>query len=293
MFARLLTAVALATAFAAGPALAADEPAKKQDTAAALLEVLFQQEVQIGEGANVNEIPLFELLMNLSKRYAITFVIQEELFRAAEYPGDIKEAKPRLAATNLRGLKMHNFLTTVLEGMDAAYMVKGAVIEIVPKGHAMKLAGAVKAVPTPVVSLVVKEKPLNEAVATLAERYDLNVVVSPQAGDAKTAFVTARLLNIAADDALEMLAVQADLRVVRKGNAFLVTSRDHANELFGEKLEKERQQIELDKFRAAPPPKPQPEPKDGQPPGVLLLKGAGGLEIPLQIKPEPKPEKMP
>ena len=143
-------------------------------------------------------------------------------------------------------------------------------------------------------SAVIKEKPLNEAVALLAERYDLTVVVSPQAGDAKTGFVTARILNVPAADALELLAVQSDLRVVRKGTAFLITSRDHANELFGEKMEKERQKIELDKFRAAPPPRPQPEPKPGvQPGGFFLLKGANGLEIPLQIKPEPKPEPKP
>src|SRR5437763_558178 len=77
----------------------------------------------------------------------------------------------------------------------------------------------------PLVSVVYKEKPLNEALADLAEEFDLNVVVAPQAGDSRMAFVTARLLNVPADKALELIAVQADLRVVRKGTAFLVTSR--------------------------------------------------------------------
>jgi hypothetical protein len=219
----------------------------------------------------------------------------EEHFKAENYPGDIKEAKARLAATQLRGQSLHQFLTTILGTMEAAYVVKGGTVEIVPKSHAAKLAkaGDDKRPPSPLVSLVVKEKPLNEAVATLAERYDLTVVVAPQAGDAKTSFVTARVLNVAADDALELLAIQADLRVMRKGNAFLITSRDHANELFGEKLEKERQQIELDKLRTAPPPRPAPEPKlDFQvvPPGVFQLNGPGGGIIPLQIKPEVKPK---
>jgi hypothetical protein len=49
--------------------------------------------------------------------------------------------------------------------------------------------------------------------------------------------------------------------VVRKGNAYLITSRDHSNEMFGEKLERERQLIELEKFRQAPLPKPEPKPE--------------------------------
>jgi hypothetical protein len=52
-----------------------------------------------------------------------------------------------------------------------------------------------------------------------------------------------------AEKALELLTLQADLRVVRRGTAFLITSKDHANEIFGEELEKERQRIELQKFR--------------------------------------------
>jgi hypothetical protein len=286
---RLLMALAVAVALGSGSAIADDPPAKKADSTAALLEVIFEQEVQLSDD-NINDVPLYELVQKLSKRHAVTFIIQDEQFRAAEYPGDISEAKPRLRATNLRGLKMHQFLTTVLDSMGAAYIVKGDVIQIVPASHAAKLAKSDGDAPgrpaLPLVSLVVKEKPLNEAVALIAERYDLAVVVAPQAGDAKTGFVNARMMNLPAADALELLAIQSDLRVVRKGNAFLITSRDHANELFAEKLEKERQQIELDKFRAAPPPRPQPEPKnDFQiPPGLgFQLNGPG---YPLKIKPD-------
>src|SRR5262249_2966233 len=117
----------------------------------------------------------------------------------------------------------------------------------------------------PLVSAIYKEKPLNEAIADLAEEFDLNVVVAPQAGDSRTAFVSARLLNVPAEKALELIALQADLRVVRKGTAFLVTSRDHANELFAEPLEKEKMKAEVERFRKGidvpqPPPPPIPPP---------------------------------
>ena len=76
-----------------------------------------------------------------------------------------------------------------------------------------------------------------------------------------------------------------------------------ANELFGEKLEKERQQIELEKLRTAPPPRPAPEPKpDFQvvPPGLFQPDGQfkGQINGPhsprikaLIVNPKPQPPK--
>ena len=66
-----------------------------------------------------------------------------------------------------------------------------------------------------------------------------------------------------ADKAIDLLALQCDLRVVRRGTAFMLTSKDHANELFGEKLDKERQLIEVEQLRKGPakPPEKAPEPK--------------------------------
>ncbi len=266
------------------PCFAADLPAKPVDPTEALLNVLFKQEVDLGN-VNINDIPLFELAQLLSKKYGMTFVINEESFRALDIR-DAKERKPTVAATQLRGMTIHQFLMLALGSIDATYIIKGGAIEIVPPTYAAKVnkaplsksADGREMLAEPLVSAVIKEKPLNEAVAMIAERYDLTVVVSPQAGDAKTGFVTARLLNVPADKALELLAVQCDLRIVRKGNAFLITSRDHANEMFGEKMERERQMIELEKFRQAPPPKPQPEPKPEPKP-----------ELKLELKPDPKP----
>ncbi|HSQ57889.1 MAG TPA: hypothetical protein VLM40_19350 [Gemmata sp.] len=241
---------------------------KKADPTAALLETLFEQEVQLDENTVITDVPLYELLQRLTKRYGVQFVIQEPLFKEeAMRNDDLKEAKARIAVTDLHGMSLHQFLTTVLGSMDATYLVKGHTVEIVPKVSAEKLAKPEtrkdSGVPLPLVSLIAKEKPLNETVALLAKRYDLTVVVAPQAGDARTAFITARILNVPADEALELIALQADLRVVRKHNSFLVTSREHADEIFGEQIEKQRQAIELEKLRSAPAPHPLPGPMFG------------------------------
>lgn len=281
MSARFLLAFAAALALVALPLSAADPKpvtvsvklaAGPNDALAELLQKLHGEEILI-EG-NINEIPLFELFQRLAKQHAVTFVINEESFKAVGIQ-DVKTKTANLAATQLRGLTLHQFLTTVLNSVGATYLLKGKTIEIVPPEYAARATKAAiieneegrKSLREPLVSAVIEDKPLNEAVAAIAERYDLTVIVSQQAGDARSGSVMARLLNVPASQALELLAVQSDLRVVRRGAAFLITSREHADALFSEKIEKERAIIELDKFRQTPPPKPaspQPQAKPEQ-----------------------------
>lgn len=271
----VLLATACALALTAAPGFAREEvkaPAKKADSVERVLATLADAEINLGN-INPTETPLIELLTFLSKSHGVSFVVLDEQFKADGRP-NIRDEKPKFDATQLRGQSLHQFLSTTLESMGATYLLKNGTIEVVPVRYAAKACKAALdgvgeesaslRLREPLVSAVIKEKPLNEAVAKLAEMYDLTVIVAPQAGDAKTGFVTARLLNVPADKAIELLAVQCDLRVVRKGNGFLITSRDQSNELFGEKLERERQKIELEKLReapAAPPKPPAPEPK--------------------------------
>ncbi|WP_439625238.1 hypothetical protein [Gemmata sp.] len=258
------------------PVPAARAPEKARPTGTdAILAFLHEQEVVWGD-ESVNNIPLVELLQKMTKWSGLNFTINDEAFKESQV-NDIKEKKPKVVATQLRGMTGHQFLSVVLESVDATYLVRGARIEIVPHSFAMRVTRAVRrgapeddeqiGVAEPLVSMNVKEKPLNEAVALIGERYDLTVVVAPQAGDARTGFVSARLLNVPADKALDLLAVQCDLRVVRQGNTFLVTSRDHANELTAERVDRIKRETELEQLKNPPmpwgvpgPPKPEPKP---------------------------------
>ena len=93
-----------------------------------LKSIIENEEVNLGD-KNVNEVPLFEMLSDLSKKHNVTFVIMEEYFRADAQP-NIKDEKPKLAATALRGLKLGNFLDIVLLSMNATYIVRPEYIEI-------------------------------------------------------------------------------------------------------------------------------------------------------------------
>jgi hypothetical protein len=259
------------------------------DALTALLDKLHGEEVELPQ-ANINEIPLFELLQQLAKRHEVSFVIDEECFRTIGVQ-DIKTKTATLTATQIRGQTLHQFLTTIFDNLGATYLIKGKTIEIVTPEYAVRATKSAvhhdengrKVLREPLVSAVFKEKPLNEAVASIAERYDLTVAVSPQAGDARMGFVTVRMLNLPADRALELVALQADLRVVRRGVAYLITSREHADGLFQEEMEKERAKIELAKFRKMPPPRPEappPQPRQDQQ-GILKL----------DLVPQQKPQK--
>jgi type II secretory pathway component GspD/PulD (secretin) len=254
--------------------LAADPEVKqKPDPSDQLITKLFDQEVKI-EG-NVNEIPIGNLLQQLSKKYDITFVVKEDYFKAeGEESADFAKKKPKVEASQLHGLTLHQLLVRVFDSLDVApagvtpgvtYLIKGKTVEIVPKYIAQRYVRALpvsgdegegETLRDPLVSLIVKQKSLTDVVETLANRYDLNVIIGPQAVDATASLVTARLLNVPADTALEMLAAQCGLRSIRKGNAFLITSKDRAKELLTEEYEKEQRKIELAKPRGVVPDVP-------------------------------------
>jgi hypothetical protein len=274
MSTRFLMALAVVMSFALIPFAAEPKPsqaagklaAEAADPLADLLRKLHGEEVTI-EG-NITEIPLFELLHRLSKVHEVTFILKDRLFESINVQDIGSKTPSKLKATQLRGLTLHHFLTTVLGSVDATYMLKGNTIEIVPPAHVVKATKATSydagdgslMLREPLVSSVVKEKPLNEVVASIAEHYDITVLFAQQAGDARTGLVTARLLNVPASHAIDLLALQADLRVVRRGAAFLITTREHADALFNERMEKERARLELEKLRQPPPPQPKGPP---------------------------------
>jgi hypothetical protein len=267
--------LALALAVPAGAAVAQPPSGRKPDPTAELLARL-RKPVDIDRV----ETGLAALASLVTEKYGVTALVNEtafKMFDQAVSPGDLMVKVPAARSASLVSV-----LPRVLGPIGTTFLVFKDHIEFVPILFAAREtknlmaaeddSGAVE-MRSPLVSMIFKERPLNEAVAEVAEEYNLTVVVLPQSGDARTGFVTARLLNVPADKALEILALQSDLRVIRKANAFLITTRDHANDLLGEEVEHERQKIDLEKFRAAPymppqPPPPQPQPQP-QPPAAV------------------------
>ncbi len=266
MSARFLVAYAIALALSASSSIAQNQPGRKPDPTADLLAKL-RKPMDMGK---LETISLSDFAAYFGDKTGTTILVNDLAFKTVDpntNPGDRLMVK----VPQLKGMSATTVLNHVLNQLEATYLVYKDHIEIVPIEFAAKETkntaqsdddGPVR-LAQPLVSMIFKEKPLNEAVAELAEEYNLTVIVSPQSADAKTGFVSARFLNTPADKALELLTLQCDLRIVKKANTFMITSRDHANDLFNERNERERAKIELEKFRATPlfPPQPQPQPQ--------------------------------
>ncbi|MFO0798136.1 MAG: hypothetical protein U0804_11730 [Gemmataceae bacterium] len=203
--------------------------------------------------APADELQLPEFAAQVEKATGIPVSINRDAFR-----GD--NSRPEEITVRVAGSKKLAgtvVMRTALGGEGLTYLVRRDHVEIVPTAYALKEsrqpaktdANGDPVAAYPLVSAVVRNAPLNAALDDLAVDYDLTVVLAPQAGDQKAAFVSARLLNVPADKAVELLALQADLRVVKRGPAFLVTTKDHAEGLFNERMDRLRQQAELENLR--------------------------------------------
>src|SRR5262249_24026809 len=79
-----------------------------------------------------------------------------------------------------------------------------------------------------IVHVVGEKRPLDELLRELAVTAHQNIVIAPQAGERGKTPITARILNARLEIALNLLADMADLQVVKRGNAWLFTSKVHA-----------------------------------------------------------------
>lgn len=212
-------------------------------TAEKIVSVLQNSRVQYDKDLQTTPFP--ELLGDLAKRYDLTFVVDKVALGDAV--GGLNDAKAdRLSTARLDGLPLGTFLDIYFRGLsieNVTYLVRPDYIEITTREAAQKEAGLPEAIQEatttgepgevvrakarmnlPLVCVAVKDKPLGAVLKDLTRVYGLNIVVEPGARQALAAELTEQLLNVPADTALEVLAGQAGLSVVRKGNVFRITA---------------------------------------------------------------------
>jgi hypothetical protein len=231
------------TVLAFAPALAAAQDKKPDPLADVLAKLRKPVDLHPGEAIRLTELADF-----LTEKHGLAVTMNTESFnnQVGDAPANITVNLPKP-----KTIPAGAMLRQVLADRSLTYLVRKTHIEIVPISTVpkeLKVFAEDDGEPrlATLVSTVYKEKPLNEALADLAEENDLTVVVAPQAADNKAAFVSARMMNVPADKAIELLALQGDLRVVKKGNTWFVTSKEHAAELFNEGLDKKKQKKEVE-----------------------------------------------
>jgi hypothetical protein len=201
------------------------------------------QEEQVSYDKDLVTPPLPEVLGDLAKMYNVQFITERSAF---EQPAALDDSRAvKLGTSRLDGLTLHSFLQLYLRSLsvpNVTYLVRDGYIEITTLESALKQAAFDEAIeeagsfvtPTaldlakarlklPLVCVVVENRTVKEVFDTLANVYGLNIMIDTAAREQMKTRLTERLLNVPADTAIELLAKQAGLHVVRKGNVFRVT----------------------------------------------------------------------
>lgn len=199
--------------------------------------------VRVTYDKDLTTTPFKEVRDDLSRVYRVTFVVNKTAFENPEALDDARATK--LSATRVDDFPLATFLGVYLRGLgveNVTYLVRPDHVEITTRAAAEKETGLLEALDEakasgepgelvrakarltmPLVCVAVENRALGAALADLSRVYGLNVVVEPGAREQMKTPLTERLLNVPADTALELLAGQAGLSVVRKGNTFRVT----------------------------------------------------------------------
>jgi len=227
--------------------LAAEEPkaaleAKPQaDPFAELIQKLHGQNVKLA--GSLKDTPLRTLKESLEKQFDVKIVVREDLFKLeGDADGEILDRKFRLD-NHLSGVPLETFLRLVLQDIRATFLVRKHYIEITTWEAAVYDATAAEAFTftddeikkfirhTPLVSTVIQDRTVERALAELGETYGFTVIVAAQAAEESKKPVSARLMNGPLPTALDVVALNAGLKVVRRENTFIVTTADHAKQL--------------------------------------------------------------
>jgi hypothetical protein len=240
---RAILILALAITLLEAPGIKGQPEERGGSSADKIVAVL--QTAKVSYEKDLQTTPFKEMLEDMAKRYNITFVINKSAI--GDMANTLDNAKPeRLSETSLNGMLLGTFFDVYFRGLaieNLTYLVRSDHIEITTREAAQKEAGILEAIDEakatgnpaetvrakarlnlPLICVVAKERPLLAVFNDLSGVYGLNIVVEPGAREALKNPFTERLLNVPADTALELLAAQADLKVVRKGNTFRITS---------------------------------------------------------------------
>ena len=246
MFRTMLVAV-LATGLLAMPGVRA-QPGAGRDVAIPSAEkiVNFLQMQRVSYEKDLQTTPFKEVLEDLALRHGVIFVVNKVAIGDMAAALDTAKAE-KLSVTKLDGMRFVTFLDVYFRSLpieNLTYLVRADHIEITTRDAAQKEAGLMEAMDEakasgeqaeivrakarlnlPLVCVSAKERPLSSILDELAAVYGLNIVVDSSArasGNLKGP-LTERLLNVPVDTALELLAGQAGLSVVRKGNTFRIS----------------------------------------------------------------------
>ncbi len=198
---------------------------------------------------------LDKALDDLLKQNKIPYVVNDAAFDAAFGPDnrDVVNRTPVEKIDKLSGLTRASILKKLLGKIpndggktSPTYILRPDHLEITTRDAMMRefYPGRYDSHLPSLAYAVFKQTPLPEALAELARTTESTVVLDPKSVETIKAKVTAELLGVPADTAVQVLADMAGLKLVRLENVYYVTTPENAELL---RKEATKRRLELDK----------------------------------------------
>lgn len=207
------------------------------------------------EGIDDSRATLTDFLDQLSKRFNLTFYVNEDAFTQAglkDSAGKVEIGQPPIPPMQT---KLHTVLHRALKHVphSATFFIRGDAIEITTTEAVRKEFFADRpTMPGPLPPLVSGEFDKTTTLETALKelnRYG-NVVLDARANKEGQATVTADLANVPLDTAVRMFADMAGLKVVKLDNSLYVTKKDNMKVLLKEQEKQKRERERQDKKKA-------------------------------------------
>lgn len=177
------------------------------------------------------------VLTELAEQHGLTgkVILDAQAFKATGVE-DVRAAMVKL--DKLADVKLATVLSAILKQVNGCYLVKDGLIVITSKaarraelGEKDDDAEAAVRDAMPLVRMTFTETPIRKVVEELAEKFERTILIAPYLAERGDVLVTAKLVNVPLDHAVELLADMAELALVKRGNALYVTSRERAKEM--------------------------------------------------------------
>jgi RNA polymerase sigma factor (sigma-70 family) len=243
------------------PAPEGKEPAGiKQDSGkrTAKMRDILATEIQF-EGIDDPKVTLGEFLDDLSKKYKLTFDVNEHAFKVAQLNSEVlSTAIAEKPLPRLHGVRLSTLLRKVLSripdstpGGAATFIIRGDHIEITTNDSLRSELGLSfpigqgddsdprLAALLPLVVVSFDKTPIEEALKEIANSTGYNIVVDMRRNE-KAPQITADLNNVPVDTAVRILADMAGMGVAHLDNVLYVTTRENA-----EKLQKQKDKLKV------------------------------------------------
>lgn len=185
------------------------------------------------DGFEDPQLTLEGALEYLADRYDLSFDINEAAFDAEDLKAVLQTKIAETPLPKMATASLDRLLRKVLSRVKSSgttYVIRGDIIEITTVQALRKEILRDSDRPLlPLVNVRFDQCPLREALEELARQAGVSVLLDGDAGAA--AVITANLINLPLDTAVQMLANMANLRTVQRDNALYLTTELKAGTL--------------------------------------------------------------